>query len=118
MTAQNPSILSFLIGEIPFLLFMAFLIYMFWIRPKRKEKREEEEEKSKTFYPGDRILFEDGMVGEIVKRSSSYITVTSGMKEEVFQRRTEDIYMNLSCEDRKRQAYKNLSLKEKILSKI
>ena len=118
MTAQNPSILSFLIGEIPFLLFMVLLIYILWIRPKRKEKREEQEEKEKTFYPGDRILFEDGMVGEMVKRSTSYITVTSGPKKEVFQRRTEDIYMNLSYEERKREAESKLSFKEKILRKL
>ena len=84
MTAQNPSILSFLIGEIPFLLFMAFLIYLFWIRPKRVERREEQEEREKRFLPGDRILFEDGMVGEMVKRSTSYITVVSSMKRETF----------------------------------
>ena len=118
MTAQNPSILSFLIGEIPFLLFMAFLIYLFWIRPKRVERREEQEEREKRFIPGDRILFEDGMVGEMIKRSTSYITVVSGMKRETFERKTEDIYLNLSQEDRKREAFKKLSFKDKVLSKI
>lgn len=118
MNNTNPSFLSFLIGEIPFLLFMAFIIYLFWIRPKRVEKHEAEEEKAKTFYPGDRILFNDGMVGEMVKRSSSYITVTSGRNKEVFERKTADIYLNLSYEDRAKEAYKKLSLKEKILRKI
>ena len=118
MTAQNPSILSFLIGEIPFLLFVTVLVYFFWIRPKRVERREEQEEKMKKFFPGDRILFEDGMVGEMIKRSTSYITVVSGMKRETFERKTKDIYLNLSQEDRKREAYKKLSFKDKVLSKI
>ncbi len=118
VTAQNPSILSFLIGEIPFLLFMTVLVYFFWIRPKRVERREEQEEKMKKFFPGDRILFEDGMVGEMVKRSTSYITVVSGMKRETYERKTEDIYLNLSQEDRKREAFKKLSFKDKVLSKI
>ena len=51
VTAQNPSILSFLIGEIPFLLFVTVLVYFFWIRPKRVERREEREKNEKILPP-------------------------------------------------------------------
>ena len=108
----------FILGEIRFLLFMAVLVYFFWIRPKRMEKREEAEARTRTFFPGDRLLFNDGMVGELVKRSTSYMTVTSGRKKETYERRSEDLLENLSYNERKKEADKKLTLKEKILRSI
>ena len=116
--AENTNVLSFILGEIPFLLLMTLLIYVFWIRPKRVEKHEEEEEKEKTWWTGDRILFNDGMIGKLVRKSSSYITVESGQKKESYERKCSEIYLNLSYEERRKEAWKKLSFREKILRKI
>lgn len=110
-------ILDFIIGEIPFLLFMAFLVYIFWIRPKRKEKRIRNDDDAKT-QPGDEILFKDGLVGLITKYKNGIVTVESGSRHDKYYIKDDFFEKNLSSEERLKEKYKRLSLWEKILTKI
>lgn len=118
ITAFDPQqIWSFLAGEIPFILFMAFLVYIFWIRPKRKERREEADPNRKTEI-GDELLFRDGMVGILAKYKSGVVTVESGSNHDKYQISDEFFVENLSAAERTKKAYKQLSFWQKLLSKI
>lgn len=118
ITAFDPQqIWSFLAGEIPFILFMAFLVYIFWIRPKRKERREEADPNRKTEI-GDELLFRDGMVGILTKYKNGVVTVESGSSHDKYQISDEFFVENLSAAERTKKAYKQLSFWQKLLSKI
>lgn len=110
-------ILDFIIGEIPFLLFMAFLIYIFWIRPKRKANRENNDPNRKT-QPGDEILFRDGLVGLITKYKDGIVTVESGSRHDKYHIKDDFFVKNLSAEERIKENFKTLSFWQKVLSKI
>lgn len=117
ITAFDPQqIWSFLAGEIPFILFMAFLVYIFWIRPKRKERREEADPNRKTEI-GDELLFRDGMVGILAKYKNGVVTVESGSSHDKYQISDEFFVENLSATERAKKAYKQLSFWQKLLSK-
>ena len=118
ITAFDPQqIWSFLAGEIPFILFMAFLVYIFWIRPKRKERREEADTNRKTEI-GDELLFRDGMVGILAKYKNGVVTVESGSNHDKYQISDDFFVENLSATERTKKAYKQLSFWQKLLSKI
>lgn len=118
ITVFDPQrIWSFLAGEIPFILFMAFLVYIFWIRPKRKERREEADPNRKTEI-GDELLFRDGMVGILAKYKNGVVTVESGSSHDKYQISDEFFVENLSAAERTKKAYKQLSFWQKLLSKI
>lgn len=108
---------SFIVGEIPFLLFMALLIYVFWIRPKRKERRENNDPDRKT-QMGDELLFKDGMVGIITKYRDGIVTVESGSTHTKYQIEDDFFVENISAKERINQKYKQLSFWQKLLTKI
>ncbi len=108
---------SFILGEIPFILFMALLIYVLWIRPKRKERREAANPDRKT-QMGDELLFRDGMVGIITKYKDGIVTVESGSTHDKYQISDEFFVENLSAKERIQNKYKQLSLWQKLLTKI
>lgn len=108
---------SFIIGEIPFILLMALLVYFFWIRPKRKERREAADPDRKT-QMGDELLFRDGMVGIITKYKDGIVTIESGSTHDKYQISDEFFVENLSAKERIKDKYKQLSLWQKLLTKI
>ena len=108
---------SFIIGEIPFILFMALLVYLFWIRPKRKERREAADPNRKTEM-GDELLFRDGMVGIITKYKNGIVTIESGSNHDKYQISDDFFVENLSAKERVKNKYKQLSLWKKLLTKI
>jgi len=102
------SVLQFIVGEIPFMLFMAFLVYLFWIRPKRKAERELTEPDN-TIYQGDEVVFSDGMVGTYLRSSNGKIYVESGSKRNKYCLPEDRVLGNLSVERRKEAAWKSKS---------
>ena len=108
---------SFIIGEIPFIIFMALLIYVLWIRPKRKERREAADPDRKTEM-GDELLFRDGMVGIITKYKNGIVTIESGSNHDKYQISDDFFVENLSAKERVKNKYKQLSLWQKLLTKI
>lgn len=118
VTSADPNqIMSFILGEIPFVLFMALLVYLFWIRPKRKERRESNDPDRKTQI-GDELLFKDGMVGIITKYKDGIVTVESGSARTKYQIKDDFFLENISAKERIKEKYKQLSLWQKLLSKI
>lgn len=111
------SAFDFIIGEIPFLCFMVFLIYVFWIRPKRKENRIRNNPDAKTQI-GDEILFKDGLVGIITKYKDGIVTVEIGSQNDKYYIKDDFFLENISIKERTESAYKKLSLWKKILYKI
>ena len=111
------AVFSFIVGEIPFFCLMAFLIYVFWIKPKREEKRFENNPEMKTQF-GDEILFKDGMVGIITKNKNGFISVESGSRNDKYIIKEDYCFENISAKERSKEAYKKLSLWKKLLYKI
>lgn len=108
---------SFINGEIPFVLLMALLVYFFWVRPKHKERREAADPDRKT-QMGDELLFRDGMVGIITKYKDGVVTVESGSNHDKYQISDEFFVENLSAKERTENKYRQLSLWQKLLTKI
>ncbi len=118
LTTLDPQqIWSFVIGEIPFILFMALLIYILWLRPKRIERRESADPNRKT-QMGDELLFRDGMVGIITKYKDGIVTIESGGAHDKFQISDTFFVENISAKERAQKAYSRLSFWQKLLSKI
>lgn len=118
LTTLDPQqIWSFVIGEIPFILFMALLIYILWLRPKRIERRESADPNRKT-QMGDELLFRDGMVGIITKYKDDIVTIESGGAHDKFQISDTFFVENISAKERAQKAYSRLYFWQKLLSKI
>lgn len=118
LTTLDPQqIWNFVIGEIPFILFMALLIYILWLRPKRIERRESSDPNRKT-QMGDELLFRDGTVGIITKYKDGIVTIESGGAHDKFQISDTFFVENISAKERAQKAYSRLSFWQKLLSKI
>lgn len=116
---EDFNVLEFLIGQIPFVLFMILLVYLFWIRPKRKYKRLTEDP-DRFYQMGDEILMDDGALGLFVKynEKSEKITIESGSTRTKLVYPRKNIAFNLSAEERVAETYKKKTLLQKIASKI
>ncbi len=109
------AILELIAREIPFLLFMVLLVYVFWIRPKRKANQLKTDPDHQTQI-GDEILFADGLVGLITKYKDGIVYVESGNSHSKFQIKEDMFLKNLSKEERVKNALKKKNLWQKILS--
>lgn len=118
MVESFVGVAKFILHEIPFLIFMLLLVYFFFIRPRRNDARDAVEEDILRPVNGDRLEFDDGMVGTLIKRTRRMYVIGSGPEGNRVMRLQRSLVRNISGEERLKGAYKSLSLMEKILYQI
>lgn len=111
------AIIEYVKADWQFLIALAALLYVLYIRPSRQEKKRIANPDNQIRV-GDTVACHNGIAGRIVKLSSETITIESGRNKERFTFGVDELDTNFSAEERNKKTWESLSLWQKLIRKV
>ncbi len=110
-------IIEYIKSDWQFLVTLALLLYVLYIRPMRHEKQRVSDPDNQIRV-GDIVANHRGVAGKIVRLTEESLTIESGRNKERFTFSVNELDTNFSAKDRNKNTWESLSLWQKFLRKV